>query len=104
MLFEKQILRIYRRNLFVRNDNADGIFYFSPEDFPGLQAHPYTFRARAGHELKGYLLLQTHQVISSLFLKRFINLIRHFCRRGTFFLGISKDSQMVKSGLFNKGH
>jgi len=54
MLFEKQILRIYRRNLFVRNDNADGIFYFSPEDFPGLQAHPYTFRARAGHELKGY--------------------------------------------------
>lgn len=54
MLFEKQILGIYRKNLFVRNDNADGIFYFSPEDFPGLQAHPYTFRARAGHDLKGY--------------------------------------------------
>jgi len=54
MIFEKQILNVYRKNLFVRNDNADGIFYFSPEDFPGLQAHPYTFKARAGHDLKGY--------------------------------------------------
>ena len=54
MLFEKQILKIYRKNLFVRNDNPDGIFYFSPEDFEGLQAHPYSFRARAGHELNGF--------------------------------------------------
>lgn len=54
MIFEKQILGIYRKNLFVRNDNADGIFYFSPDDFPGLQAHPYDFKARAGHDLKGY--------------------------------------------------
>ena len=54
MFFEKQILNIYRKNLFVRNDNADGIFYFSPDDFPGLQAHPYEFKARAGHDLKGY--------------------------------------------------
>ena len=54
MLFEKQILSIYRKNLFVRNDNADGIFYFAPEDFPGLRADPYSFKARAGHDLKGY--------------------------------------------------
>ena len=54
MLFEKQILKIYRKNLFVRNDNPDGIFYFSPEDFEGLQAHPYSFQARAGHELNGF--------------------------------------------------
>jgi len=54
MLFEKSILRIYRKNLFVRNDNPEGIFYFAPEDFPGLQAHPYTFRARAGHDLNGF--------------------------------------------------
>ncbi len=54
MLFEKQIEAMYRATLFVRNDNSSGIFYFSPDDFPGLQVHPYSFSARAGHQLKGY--------------------------------------------------
>ena len=54
MLFEKQIEKIYRSNMFVRNDNASGIFYFGPEDFPGLQVQSYDFKAKAGHELKGF--------------------------------------------------
>ena len=54
MLFEKQIEAIYRSNLYIRNDNTDGIFYFFPDDFPGLQAHPYSFPAKAGHTLKGF--------------------------------------------------
>ena len=54
MLFQKQIEKLYRSNLFVRNDNPHGIFYFGPEDFPGLQAHAYIFTAKAGHELKGW--------------------------------------------------
>lgn len=54
MLFQKQIEKMYRSNLFVRNDNAHDIYYFGPEDFPGLQAHPFEFRAKAGHTLKGY--------------------------------------------------
>lgn len=54
MLFQKQIEKIYRSNIFIRNDNASGIFYFGPADFPGLQVHPYDFKARAGHDLKGF--------------------------------------------------
>lgn len=54
MIFEKQIEKIYRGMLYVRQDNAGGIFYFQPSDFPGLNAHPYQFRANAGHSLKGY--------------------------------------------------
>jgi dipeptidyl aminopeptidase/acylaminoacyl peptidase len=54
MIFQKQIEKMYRSNLFVRNDNPNGIFYFGPDDFPGLQAHPYEFTAKAGHTLKGY--------------------------------------------------
>jgi len=54
MLFEKQVEKIYRSNLFVRNDNANGIFYFSAEDFPGLHAASYDFKAAAGHDLKGF--------------------------------------------------
>ena len=54
MLFEKQIIKMYRSNLYIRNDNVQGIFYFSPEDFPGLHADAYTFKAEAGHDLKGF--------------------------------------------------
>lgn len=53
MIFEKQIEKIYRNSMFIRNDNASGIFYFSHEDFPGLQAFPYSFPANAGHTLVG---------------------------------------------------
>ena len=54
MLFEKQIVKMYRSNLYIRNDNAQGIFYFSEKDFPGLHADAYTFKAGAGHDLKGF--------------------------------------------------
>lgn len=62
MIFENRIKNIYRNILFVRNDNTDGIFYFQPTDFPGLEAHPYSFPAKAGHTLKGYFYHYT-QVI-----------------------------------------
>ena len=54
MIFEKQLVNRYRASLFIRYDNPRGIFYFSPADFPGLHAHPYSFTAKAGHTLKGY--------------------------------------------------
>lgn len=54
MLFEKQIAKLYRSQLYTRQDNPHGIFYFGPQDFPGLQAHAYSFSSQLGHELKGY--------------------------------------------------
>ena len=54
MLFEKQMVKIYRSNIYARQDNEHGIFYFGPEDFPGLQVHPYGFKAKAGHDLNGF--------------------------------------------------
>lgn len=48
------IEKLYRSNLFIRNDNPNGIFYFEASDFPGLQAHPYCFKSQMGHGLKGY--------------------------------------------------
>jgi pimeloyl-ACP methyl ester carboxylesterase len=48
------IEKLYRSNLFIRNDNPNGIFYFSAVDFPGLQAKPYGFRSQMGHDLNGW--------------------------------------------------
>ena len=53
MIFQKQIEKIYKSNIFVRNDNSHGIFYFGPGDFPGLKSHAYDFKANAGHDLRG---------------------------------------------------
>ena len=49
-LIEKQ----YRSNLFIRNDNPNGIFYFSAADFPGLQAKNYDLQSQDGYALKGW--------------------------------------------------
>ena len=38
-----------------RCDDTETVFYFSPEDFKGLKAEPYTFKASAGHTLQGYI-------------------------------------------------
>lgn len=54
MIFEKQIEAVFRGKLLVRHDNAKGIFYFSPEDFPGLRSHSHSFTAGAGHTLNGF--------------------------------------------------
>ena len=44
----------YRSNLFIRNDNPNGIFYFTAADFPGLKTHAYAFKSQMGHDLKGW--------------------------------------------------
>ena len=62
MLFEKNVEQMYRANLFARQDNPYGIFYFSPADFPGLQSHPYTFPSRAGHPLQGWFYHYDHPI------------------------------------------
>ena len=54
MLFEKHVEDMYRQTLFVRQDNPKNIFYFSHEDFPGLQSHSYDFPSKNGHTLKGF--------------------------------------------------
>lgn len=53
MIFGKQVEKMFREKLLVRNDNKSGVRYFSPEDFPGLKFYPYAFRSQAGHVLNG---------------------------------------------------
>ena len=53
MLFEKQIVNFFRRSLLTRQDNPNGIFYFSHEDFLGLRAYDYAFPSSQGHTLQG---------------------------------------------------
>ena len=54
MIFEKTIVKMYKRMMFSRCDDTETVFYFTPKDFPGLQAESHAFVASAGHKLQGY--------------------------------------------------
>ena len=48
------IEKLYHSNLYIRNDNPNGIFYFTAADFPGLHSDAYGFKSQMDHDLKGY--------------------------------------------------
>lgn len=55
MLFEKQIEKVYRGNVFMRKDVDGSVFYFSPSDFNGLICEAFPFKSFAGVNLSGYV-------------------------------------------------
>ena len=55
MIFEKQIVNVYKGMMHTRCDDTETVFYFSPEDFRGLKKAPFNFKSSMGHNLCGYL-------------------------------------------------
>jgi pimeloyl-ACP methyl ester carboxylesterase len=55
MFFERQILNMYKGMMHTRCDDTETVFYFSAEDFDGLNKESYAFKASAGHKLQGYI-------------------------------------------------
>lgn len=54
MLFEKKVIKIYEDMMLSRCDDNGNVFYFSADDFPGLEKIPYSFSSSKGHTLQGY--------------------------------------------------
>ncbi len=54
MIFEKQIVNVYKKIIHTRCDDKETVFYYSPKDFNGLKAVSRDFTASAGHTLRGY--------------------------------------------------
>ena len=55
MIFEKQIINIYKNMVCKRCDDDHATFYFTSEDFEGLNKEEITFKSSLGHNLCGYL-------------------------------------------------
>lgn len=53
MIFEKKVIGIYKGMAFTRYDGDGLAYYFSADDFDGLQAEAFEFKSSAGHTLKG---------------------------------------------------
>ncbi len=54
MIFEKQIVNMFKGMMYKRCDDVETVFYFSPKSFPGLMATAHNFTASAGHTLCGW--------------------------------------------------
>lgn len=53
MVFEKQVLDMYRSIAYSRYDDNGRAFYFSHADFNGLHRECYDFKSSKGHKLSG---------------------------------------------------
>ena len=53
MIGERKIVEIYKNRLIRRNDDPGMIFYYSYQDFEGLQAEPVSFAGADGQTLRG---------------------------------------------------
>ncbi len=55
MIFEKQIINIYKKMAYNRCDDDGMAFYFTSKDFHGLNQESYEFKSSKGHILNGYI-------------------------------------------------
>lgn len=55
MIFEKQVVNMFKGMMHTRCDDTETVFYFSAEDFDGLCKEPYRFASSLGHTLQGYI-------------------------------------------------
>ncbi len=53
-MFFKNIEKIYRDKIYSRADDNGYVFYFSSDDFEGLNKISYPFKSSKGHTLQGY--------------------------------------------------
>ena len=54
MLFEKYIVNTFKKQMYNRCDDTGVAYYFSADDFEGLNKESFVFKANAGHNLQGY--------------------------------------------------
>lgn len=91
MIFEKQIIRIYRSIAYKRCDDTGNAYYFSSDDFEGLNKESYIFSASAGHNLHGNIYYYANYIPDRLVIfdhgfggghRSYMKEIEMLCRHG----------------------
>ena len=55
MIFEKKVVNLFESTLLRRHDPDSAVFYFSKDDFQGLECEEYSFLGDKGQRLAAYL-------------------------------------------------
>ena len=112
MLFEKQILNMYKGMMHARCDDDGTAFYFAVSDFNGLIAEPISFKASAGHLLKGYLYHYDEMLPGRLIVfdhgfggghRAYMKEIEKLCRHGYLVLAYDHTGCMESEGASPNG-
>ena len=91
MIFEKQILNIYKSFAYTRCDDLGLAYYFTSNDFPGLRKEEYPFKSSMGHTLQGYIYYYDNPVQDKLVVfdhgfggghESYMKEIEMLCKRG----------------------
>ena len=107
MIFEKQVVDLFKKKMYARCDDVGKAFYFSHEDFEGLQREPYPFPATAGHTLQGYLYYYEEPVQGRLVIfdhgfggghRSYMREIELLCRHGFLVLAYDHTGCMESGG------
>ena len=112
MLFEKQILNMYKGMMHTRCDQEGKAFYFSHNDFEGLRCEEYCFRASAGHKLQGYLYSYDNPIESRLIVfdhgfggghRSYMKEIQKLCEHGFLVFAYDHTGCMCSEGDSSNG-
>ncbi len=107
MLFEKQVVEMFKQKMHHRCDDLGKAYYFSAEDFDGLHRRPYVFTAAAGHRLQGYLYQYDSPMPGRLIVfehgfggghRSYMKEIELLCRRGYLVLAYDHTGCMESGG------
>ena len=107
MIFEKQVVDLFKKKMYARCDDTGRAFYFSCGDFVGLQREPYPFTAAAGHTLQGYLYSYADPVPGRLVVfdhgfggghRSYLREIEQLCRHGFLVLAYDHTGCMESGG------
>lgn len=91
MLFEKTILNTYKGMMHTRCDDVETVFYFSADDFEGLNCESYAFYTSTGYRLQGYVYAYANPILQKLVVfdhgfggghRAYMKEIEMLCRRG----------------------
>ena len=112
MLFEKRILEIYKGMMYTRCDDTETVFYFSADDFSGLQAEAYAFPSSIGHTLHGYIYHYADPIKGRLVVfdhgfggghRAYMKEIERLCRHGYTVLAYDHTGCMASGGDSPRG-
>ena len=112
MIFEKQVVNMYKGMMYARCDDTETVFYFTPEHFDGLKYEPYSFESSAGNTLKGYIYQYNNPIPNRLVVfdhgfggghRAYMKEIEMLCRRGYRVLSYDHTGCMESEGKSPNG-
>ena len=112
MIFEKQVVNTFKNLMHTRCDDEGKAYYFSSDDFEGLQKESYVFISSAGHKLQGYIYNYENPVEGRLIVfdhgffgghRSYMKEIEMLCKRGFKVFAYDHTGCMESEGITPNG-